>query len=415
MPASRTARRAGRLATGLGALVILVGLLVGAPVALLTLAGNPLPDHVPTLGEIGTVLTSRDDGQLFLRVLALAGWVGWATFALSVLVEVAAKILRRPAIRLPGLSRQQRWAAALVGSVVLALAASPAAAVTGAVTGSTLAAAVPASPVGASPVPAAAAPSDAPPATVLSGTAVAASGATPSGPAPHWLTAPPSGPAPHWLAEPDPPAGRTERPEPVYRVEKDDYLGHIADRYLGDFDRYPELARLNKIRNPDRIHPGQLLRLPESAEDRGVREHATGLVATPPPPGGQPDVTQRGGGTPPNAGHPERTRPVPRPPVDTPRPDHQQPSAPAPSADAVPTPVPSTGAVSGPHPGTGGDGRTTYAAGAAPEPATDRVNRPLAVSAVIAVASVVGAQLGTVLGLRGRRPAATSGRHRLRD
>ncbi|NGM12734.1 hypothetical protein ENC19_08730 [Verrucosispora sp. CWR15] len=36
----------------------------------------------------------------------------------------------------------------------------------------------------------------------------------------------------------------------------------------------------------------------------------------------------------------------------------------------------------------------------------DRVNRPLAVSAVLAVASIVGAQIGAVLGLR-RRPAVS--------
>ena len=84
--------------TGFGALVVLVGLLVGGPIALLAFAGNPLPDHVPTLAEIGTALTSRDDGQLFLRALALVGWFGWATFALSVLVELGAQacVGRRP-------------------------------------------------------------------------------------------------------------------------------------------------------------------------------------------------------------------------------------------------------------------------------------------------------------------------------
>ncbi|TWH67704.1 hypothetical protein JD77_02688 [Micromonospora olivasterospora] len=45
------------------------------------------------------------------------------------------------------------------------------------------------------------------------------------------------------------------------------------------------------------------------------------------------------------------------------------------------------------------------AAGASRAGAEDRVNRPLAVSAVLAVASIVGAQIGAVLGLR-RRPAA---------
>lgn len=60
-------RRTGRVLTGVGALVVLCALVAGAPVALFAFAGNPLPDHLPTLAEVGTVLTSRDDGQLFLR------------------------------------------------------------------------------------------------------------------------------------------------------------------------------------------------------------------------------------------------------------------------------------------------------------------------------------------------------------
>ncbi|MFC5945561.1 peptidoglycan-binding protein, partial [Micromonospora harpali] len=126
-PGRSAARRVGQVLTGFGALVVLIAVLVGGPVALLAFAGNPLPDHLPSLAEVGATLTSRDDGQLFLRALALVGWFGWATFAFSVLVELGAQTLRRPAPRLPGMSRQQRAAAALVGSVALIIAASPAA------------------------------------------------------------------------------------------------------------------------------------------------------------------------------------------------------------------------------------------------------------------------------------------------
>ncbi|MFY1688657.1 LysM peptidoglycan-binding domain-containing protein [Plantactinospora sp. WMMB782] len=405
MPASRAARRAGQFCTGLGALVVLLGLLVGAPLALLALAGNPLPDHVPGLDEIGTALTSRDDGQLFLRALAVAGWAGWATFALSVLVEIPARLLRRPAVRLPGLGRQQRLAATLIGSVALALAVSPAA-TAAAVVASTPAAAAPGTAVtyaegAGQPAGAGQAggtgqaidtrqavggvPVGGVPAAVRGGLPVSGDG-PPSGPAPHWLAAEPaSGPAPQWLAgEP------AEQPEPVYRVEKGDYLGHIAGRYLGDFDRYPELARLNEIGDPDRIRPGQLLHLPPNAEDRGVREHATGLVATPPPPGGWPQAVPDQP-TAPKAGQPDA-------------PEGGQPDAPQSPADPQPA-QPSTAERDG-----GGYTVTASRAGA-----TEEVNRPLAVSAVIAVAGIVGAQVGAVLGLRnraGRR--SVFGRHRLR-
>nr|MDT0661191.1 LysM domain-containing protein [Micromonospora sp. DSM 115978] len=353
MPTPRVsaARRTGQFLTGLGALAVLVGVLVGGPVALLALAGNPLPDHVPTLNEIGTTLTSRDDGQLFLRTLALLGWAGWATFALSVLVELPARMLGRPAIRLPGLSRQQRAAAALVGSVALILVASPAA-----TAASTLAA-----PHHGAP-PAASAPAFAAPQTVP----VAAA------------------PAPHWLVNP---ASRVEEPAPVYRVEKDDYLGHIADRYLGDFEEYPQLAKLNKIRNPDRIKPGQLLRMPADARDHGLRPHATGLVKVPPPTATTPDAAGQPGAAPSAPGAP---------------------SAPADPADPPPVRPPASD----------DDGRTSYASGAARPGDPGPVNRPLAVSAVIAAASIIGAQIGAVLGLRRQSGARAGeievGRHRNR-
>ncbi|MGI5211379.1 LysM peptidoglycan-binding domain-containing protein [Plantactinospora sp. CA-290183] len=380
MPAPRT-HPAGRFVTGLGALIVLIGLLGGAPLALLALAGNPLPDHLPTLDQIGTTLTSRDDGQLFLRALALVGWAGWATFALSVLVELPARILRRPAVRLPGLGRQQRWAATLVGSVALIVVTSPAATAASAAV-----------------------------ATVASAPAAPSAGSAPGGPlgsapgVPAGLPGTAAGPAPAWLAGA---ADLGEEGVPVYRVERGDYLGHIADRYLGEFNRYPELARLNEIRDPDRIRPGQLLHLPPVAKDRGFREHASGLVAIPPP------------------GHGETAQPG-RPPAEQPghAPQPGQPPAGQPSAGQPPAggtrqaPEPA-GPPAAPVPAqpAGDDDSTTYVLGSSRADTVGGLNRPLAVSAVIAVAGIVGAQIGAVLGLRGRadrRAALGNGRHRLR-
>jgi LysM repeat protein len=377
MPAVRVsaARRTGRFLTGLCSLVILIGLVAGAPIALLAFAGNPLPDHVPTLGEITNTLTSRDDGQLFLRALAIVGWAGWATFALSVLVELPARALRRPAIRLPGMGRQQRAAAALVGAVALILVASPAATAATSVATGTVAAA-PYAPVTAGYPSTGTGYAIAGPA---SATTEDASAPTSWAAAPYGRPAPvtgqvAAGPAPVWLVGQDEPA---DEPEPVYRVEQGDYLGTIADRYLGDFDRFRDLARLNEIRNPDRIKPGQLLQLPADAADQGVREHATGLVAIPPAPGEQTE--------PPTDGWPAPEQPT------------------TPPAEQLPRQSGET---------------STYAAGASRAAEVSSLNRPLAVSAVIALASIVGAQIGAVLGLR-RRPATSGtsgtgdgGRHR---
>lgn len=337
-------RRTGRVLTGFGALVVLGAVLAGGPVALLAFAGNPLPDHLPTLAEVGTALTSRDDGQLFLRALAVVGWFGWATFAFSVLVELLAATLRRPAPRLPGMRRQQRAAAALVGSVALILAASPAAASAAALT---------------APQPVAAAPA---------------------------VVTPQAAPA---LATPPVRAASVTTDPAVYRVAKGDYLGEVAERYLDDFDRYREVARLNRLADPDRIRPGQLLKLPERAVDAGARRHATGrLVATP----ANPSRTAPGTAATPGGGGSSST-----PPKGKPSPTGR---------DTTPTVEAPTGQP------------PAMSAGASRATPEDGINRPLAISAVLAVAAIVGAQIGAVLGLR-RRPvsradvrALVTGRHR---
>jgi nucleoid-associated protein YgaU len=49
-----------------------------------------------------------------------------------------------------------------------------------------------------------------------------------------------------------------KEPEVIeYIVVENDWLSKIAQRYLGDMMRYPEIAELNNIENPDLIFPGQ--------------------------------------------------------------------------------------------------------------------------------------------------------------
>lgn len=52
--------------------------------------------------------------------------------------------------------------------------------------------------------------------------------------------------------------------ERTYTVKRGDTLGSIAARELGSESRWPEIHRLNRdeVRNPNRIEPGQVLRLP---------------------------------------------------------------------------------------------------------------------------------------------------------
>ncbi|WP_238005840.1 bacterial transcriptional activator domain-containing protein [Dactylosporangium sp. AC04546] len=215
-----------RFAAQAGILLILGGI----PYALYALAGNPLPDRVPSWSQVAERLTAHDDGTLFLAALTWAGWIGWASFAVPLLIELMSFALRRRAPHIAGLSWQQRRAAALVAAA-LAIGATPAVA-------------------SADAQPISAAPAVAAPAVAASATA------------------------------------------PTYVVERADWLYHVASRFLGDGDRYPEIAALNPDleradpRFPDHIEANQRVQLPPDAHDRGARAHARGTlaaVAQPPP------------------------------------------------------------------------------------------------------------------------------------
>ena len=67
-----------RLLRGIGALAILSGVMIGAPVALLAWGRGPS-------GWSG--LLRPDDGSLLLVVLTAVGWVAWALFTAATTVE----------------------------------------------------------------------------------------------------------------------------------------------------------------------------------------------------------------------------------------------------------------------------------------------------------------------------------------
>jgi LysM repeat protein len=295
------ARSAGQVLSGMAALVALIGLLVGIPAALVLLAG--VPDRLPTLAEVSRAMVEPDEtGRLFIGVVAVVGWLAWLTFMVSVASEVRAHLRGRIARPLPLFGPQQRLAAVLVAAVSL-LVTGPAISAT------------------AAPVPAAAAP----PATAV----VAMAEGVPAGAA---TVSPTATPAP-----PESPA------DGEYRVAKGDYLGGIADRYLGDFSRYPELARLNDLSDPDRIRAGQVLDLPDSAVEGGARPHAAGHVIDradrpaerPPVPGpgdqAQVDAESTGPGNEPGAA-PTAPSPAPAAPSAS---SSASPTAPAPIAPSV--------------------------------------------------------------------------------
>ncbi len=63
------------------------------------------------------------------------------------------------------------------------------------------------------------------------------------------------------------PQSTTQRPTDkpkvkTHTVVKGDTLWHIAKKYLGNGNRYKEIAKLNNIKNPDLIYPGQVFKIP---------------------------------------------------------------------------------------------------------------------------------------------------------
>ncbi len=61
------------------------------------------------------------------------------------------------------------------------------------------------------------------------------------------------------------PAGGSKKSTPVkpktYKVKKGDTLWAICKKYLGDGSKYPQIAKLNGIKNPNLIKVGQVIKL----------------------------------------------------------------------------------------------------------------------------------------------------------
>ncbi len=330
---------AARALTRLTSAVGLLALVAGIPAGQLRYIGWPLPDHVPSTDQLRTALTSRDwltDATL-VDGLSVLLWLLWVLFIVSVVVELTASIrgVRAPRYRL--LAPTQGIAAALVAGLTATIVAT-----TPALTPAPLA----------------------PPAHASARTA-----AVVVVPAVYTSTV---APAAHVDAVALKPVGSVTvlidgRPY-EHKVVKGESLWRIADRFLGDPERWPEIWELNKgkywphvsgrttFSDPDLIFPGWVLILPtDAAAPPGAQPTDPPPEQTPPPgttspppsanptPSTSPTITASPSpsATAPNGGG------VLTPPSIVPTPSATATPAPSTSAAGSATPSPSTTASAG--------------------------------------------------------------------
>jgi DNA-binding SARP family transcriptional activator/LysM repeat protein len=322
------AATARRLA-GLGFLVLLTA---GVPYALIRYIGWPLPRQVPTWQDIATALTSPLTDTMLGNAIVCLLWVAWAAFIWSLIAEVAETVT---GIRLP----QPRAIAPARGLAAILVAA---------ITGGVLATAAQAAPTLTQPAQATtahtSATATAPATTVPSSTVRLVS--TDGHHTQTWQTTA-STSALADMGDPVPArlvaghvtlvsSGQTYTCE----VRRGDTLSKIAQQWLGDANRWPEIFALNRgthfrdiggtLTNPNLIYPGWTLELPDDATP------PAGTPRTPPP------------ADPPAAG-PEQPTPGTAAPAPTPP---SQPTQPPPDAPSVsPSPGSTTRA---PHDGDDG-------------------------------------------------------------
>jgi DNA-binding SARP family transcriptional activator len=211
-----------RIVRGVGSCAGLFLLLVGVPLALAALAGWPLPKTLPDPERIKAVLGSHAElpSVVVIKAVAVIGWIAWLELAAAILAETSAQLRHTSTVRLrlPGAAGAQALAAHLVTGVLLLVG--------------TRGATIPVHPL--------------PAVVAVSSTA----------------------PAPLFPAVPSGESAASVD----YTVKPGDWLSTIARDQLGDVHRYPEIAKLNvgrpqpdgrALRDPDLIHPGWKLQLPE--------------------------------------------------------------------------------------------------------------------------------------------------------
>jgi len=228
---NQTATRptAGAIARALAHLAWTLTLVVGAPWALATFFGWPLPSAVPDWGEVISTPIQLVEPIVILNFFVCLAWIAWAIVMAYIALDVidVARGVGQQAHRLGPftvVARKLVTSAALIVSLARPAGAMDAAS--------------------ASPAP------------VVQ--IIDLPTANTAGPAPTDITVRPTNPAPTPAPTPA---------TPTYLVQRGDCLWNIAEQQLGSGFRWREIHDLNRefIIDPDYIEVGWLLSLPADA------------------------------------------------------------------------------------------------------------------------------------------------------
>lgn len=296
---------------GLLATAVLTALVAGIPWGLARYIGWPLPSHLPTWPEIEAALLAPMSTSFLLHTLACILWPVWGAFVLDVARATVDEARAFPRPAMPHAGPLNALATVLVGTIIMALLAQR-----------------PTAPAAAAPAPAATstATTVSTP-TLVPGRLVAFARAATVQTQGHSRTT--------GTVEVEPPH------DGIY-----DSLWRIADRTLGDGNRWPEIYALNhgrpqpdghSLTTPNLIRPGWLLRLPNDSSSSGTYDPGHRKPASPAPRSPRPPQT----GVP--------TTPTPSPSPDTSPPTSTPPPSSTPATPSTPTAPSPPSATHDPH------------------------------------------------------------------
>ncbi|MGW7613284.1 LysM peptidoglycan-binding domain-containing protein [Streptomyces sp. NPDC054766] len=232
----------GRLFKAGVSLLVLASAVGGLP---LLLAWSTPVIWVSSHDDLAHLLDRQDTGVVFLLVLVAVGWMGWAQFTFCTLRELIAQLRGRRWHAPRGLGASQRAAALLVGSILVLLPTSSA----------------------------------------LASDAQAAPAAT-AARVPGQESAAPQVGAVRQVSPSFAVNSSTSRPSYTVRASRPaESLWSIAERELGDGERWREIASLNEgrtmggghiFRSNSFLQPGWELAMPEQPRTQGPRPQSDG-------------------------------------------------------------------------------------------------------------------------------------------